>query len=56
MITKEAIDNDPAFKWYAESLRIYPRPDSSAVAAFRRNEGRKRTWPHSRIWKNRILG
>ena len=38
VITKEDIDHDTAFKWYAESLRIYPRPDSSAVAAFRNNK------------------
>jgi len=38
IITKEDIDNDTAFKWYAESLRIYPKPDSSAVAAFRENK------------------
>ena len=38
VITKEDIDHDTAFEWYAESLRIYPRPDSSAVAAFRENK------------------
>jgi hypothetical protein len=38
MITKEDIDQDTAFGWYAESLRIYPRPDSAAVAAFRANK------------------
>ncbi|HEY5463103.1 MAG TPA: thioredoxin family protein [Hanamia sp.] len=38
IITKEDIDNDTAFKWYAESLGIYPKPDSSAVAAFRNNK------------------
>lgn len=38
MITKEDIDHDTAFKWYAESLRIYPRPDSSAVDAFIKNK------------------
>lgn len=38
IITKEDIDHDTAFKWYAESLRIYPHPDSSAVAAFRNNK------------------
>ena len=38
MITKEDINNDTSFKWYAESLKIYPRPDSSAVAAFRNNK------------------
>lgn len=38
IITKEDIDNDTAFKWYAESLRIYPKPDSSAVAAFKNNK------------------
>ena len=38
VITKEDINNDTAFKWYAESLRIYPRADSSAVAAFKENK------------------
>ena len=38
MITKEDIDHDTAFKWYAESLHIYPRPDSGAVEAFRNNK------------------
>jgi len=38
VITKEDINNDTAFKWYAESLRIYPRPDSSAVATFKENK------------------
>lgn len=38
MITKEDLNNDPAFNWYAESLRIYPRPDSSAVAALKANK------------------
>ncbi len=38
IITKEDIDNDTAFKWYAESLRIYAKPDSSAVAAFKNNK------------------
>ena len=38
IITKEDIDNDPAFGWYAESQRIYPHPDSAAVAAFKENK------------------
>lgn len=37
-ITKEDINNDTAFKWYSESLKIYAHPDSSAVAAFRANK------------------
>lgn len=37
-ITKEDINNDTAFKWYSESLKIYTHPDSSAVAAFRANK------------------
>jgi thiol-disulfide isomerase/thioredoxin len=37
MITKEDITSDPEFTWYAESLRIYPRPDSAAVAALKDN-------------------
>jgi len=40
VITKEDINNDTTFKWNAESLRIYPRPDSSAVAAFKENKDR----------------
>src|SRR6185437_4801065 len=39
-ITKEDINNDTAFKWYSESLKIYTHPDSSAVAAFRANKGK----------------
>ncbi|MEO9022302.1 MAG: thioredoxin family protein [Ginsengibacter sp.] len=38
IITKEDINHDTTFKWYAESLRIYPHPDSAAVAAFRANK------------------
>ena len=38
IITKEDINNDTAFKWYPESLKIYRYPDSSAVAAFRANK------------------
>ena len=38
MITKEDINKDTSFKWYAESLKIYPRPDSSAVEAFKNNK------------------
>lgn len=38
IISKEDISNDPVFDWYAESQRIYPRPDTAAVAAFRRNK------------------
>jgi thiol-disulfide isomerase/thioredoxin len=37
-ITKEDINNDTAFKWYAESLKIYTHPDSSAVSAFSANK------------------
>ncbi len=37
-ITKEDINNDTAFRWYAESLKIYTHPDSSAVAAFNANK------------------
>lgn len=38
IISKEDISNDPLFTWYAESQRIYPNPDTSAVAAFRKNK------------------
>jgi len=38
IISKEDLSNDPVFTWYAESERIYPKPDTSAVAAFRKNE------------------
>ena len=38
IITKEDIDHDTAFKWYAESLLIYRHPDTSIVAAFRNNK------------------
>src|SRR5665647_45489 len=37
-ITKEDIDHDPSFGWYAESQRIYPKPDTAAVNAFKRNK------------------
>ena len=38
IITKNDLINDPAFNnWYAESQRIYPRPDADAVAAFSKN-------------------
>jgi len=38
-ISKEDITTDTSFfKWYAESRRIYSRPDSSIVAAFRENK------------------
>lgn len=38
IITKSDLVSDTAFKWYAESQRIYPHPDTSAVAAFRNNK------------------
>jgi len=38
IISKEDLSNDPVFTWYAESERIYPKPDTSAVAAFRKNK------------------
>lgn len=38
IISKEDISNDPSFEWYAESQKIYPRPDNAAVAAFRQNK------------------
>ncbi len=38
IISKEDISNDPLFAWYAESQRVYSKPDSSAVAAFKNNK------------------
>ncbi len=38
IITKNDLINDTAFKWYAESQRIYPKPDADAVAAFSKNK------------------
>ncbi|MDQ2720335.1 MAG: thioredoxin family protein [Bacteroidota bacterium] len=38
IISKEDINRDPVFDWYAESQRIYPHPDTAAVAAFRNNK------------------
>lgn len=37
IINKIDLTNDTAFSWYAESQRIYPNPDTSAVAAFKNN-------------------
>jgi thiol-disulfide isomerase/thioredoxin len=37
IINKEDLTGEPTFKWYAESQRIYPHPDTSAVAAFKNN-------------------
>lgn len=38
IISKEDISNDPVFDWYEESRKIYPRPDTAAIAAFRNNK------------------
>lgn len=38
IISKEDISNDAAFDWYAESRKIYPRPDTAAIAAFSNNK------------------
>ena len=38
IIDKSDLTSDTAFKWYAESQRIYPHPDTEAVAAFRNNK------------------
>lgn len=39
IITKSDLMADTSFnKWYAESQRIYPRPDTAAVNAFRNNK------------------
>lgn len=40
IISKEDISEEPLFTWYAESQRIYPRPDTAAVAAFKKNKDR----------------
>jgi thiol-disulfide isomerase/thioredoxin len=37
LINKINLANDTAFSWYAESRRIYPVPDTSAVAALKKN-------------------
>src|SRR5450432_369388 len=37
IINKRGLTGEPTFKWYAESQRIYPHPDTSAVAAFKNN-------------------
>lgn len=37
-IGKEDIANDPSFTWYAESQKIYPTPNTDAVAALRNNK------------------
>jgi thiol-disulfide isomerase/thioredoxin len=38
IIGKNDLIGDTSFKWYAESQRIYPRPDTSVVNAFRNNK------------------
>ena len=38
IIDKNDLIGDTSFKWYAESQRIYPRPDTAAVNAFRKNK------------------
>ncbi|MGH2563328.1 MAG: thioredoxin family protein [Ginsengibacter sp.] len=38
IITKSDLANDTSFKWYAESQKIYPHPDSTLVAAFSNNK------------------
>lgn len=38
IIDKNDLTSDTLFKWYAESQRIYPHPDTSAVNAFRNNK------------------
>lgn len=39
IIDKNDLTGDTSFnKWYAESQRIYPRPDTAAVNAFRNNK------------------
>jgi thiol-disulfide isomerase/thioredoxin len=38
IIDKNDLIGDTSFKWYGESQRIYPRPDTSVVNAFRNNK------------------
>jgi len=38
IIDKNALIGDTSFKWYAESQRIYPHPDTSLVNVFRSNK------------------
>ena len=38
IIEKNDLLQDTSFHWYAESQRIYPHPDTSAVAALRSNK------------------
>jgi thiol-disulfide isomerase/thioredoxin len=38
IVDKNDLKNDTSFHWYAESQRIYPHPDTSAVAAFKNNK------------------
>ena len=37
VIDKSDLTSDTTFKWYAESQRIYPHPDTEVVAAFKNN-------------------
>jgi len=38
IIDKNDLIGDTSFKWYAESQRIYPSPDTAIVNAFRNNK------------------
>ena len=38
IIDKNDLISDTSFKWYAESQRIYPNPDTALVNAFRNNK------------------
>jgi len=38
IIDKDDLIGDTSFKWYAESQRIYPEPDTAVVNAFRNNK------------------
>jgi hypothetical protein len=38
IIDKNDLISDTSFKWYAESQRIYPHPDTALVNAFRNNK------------------
>jgi len=40
IVTREELSGDTAFRWYADSRRIYGTPDSSAVAALQANRDR----------------
>jgi thiol-disulfide isomerase/thioredoxin len=38
LISKNDLTSELTYKWYAESQKVYPRPDTAAVNAFRNHE------------------